>query len=65
MTEGPFQYALDADTHGVVRREIITYRVNKHGMLVKEITVREYYKDGDYQDSQSTLPLISTISSER
>ena len=29
MTEGPFRSAFDGDTEGVIRREIITYRMRK------------------------------------
>lgn len=65
MSEGPFKSAFDADTLGVVRREIVTYRVNKRGMLVKESAYRDYYPNGDYHDSQNTLPIMYTISDER
>ena len=57
MTEGPFKSAFDADTNGVVRREIVTYRM-KNGMMVKESAVRDYYASGDYHDSQSSTPLV-------
>ena len=57
MTEGPFKSAFDADTTGVVRREIVTYRM-KNGMMVKESAVRDYYASGDYHDSQSVAPLV-------
>ena len=57
MTEGPFKNAFDGDTEGVVRREIITYRV-KGDIMVKEEAARDYYKSGDYHDSQSTVPLV-------
>ena len=57
MTEGPFKSAFDADTNGVVRREITTYRL-KNGIMIKETAVRDYYKDGDYHDSQSAMPLV-------
>lgn len=57
MTEGPFKAAFDADTNGVVRREIVTYRY-KNGNIVKETAVRDYYKDGDYHDSQNAMPLV-------
>ena len=57
MTEGPFKAAFDADTNGVVRREIVTYRM-KNDMMVKETAVRDYYKDGDYHDSQNAMPLV-------
>jgi hypothetical protein len=57
MTDGPFKNAFDADTNGVVRREIVTYRM-KNGIMVKEEACRDYYKSGDYHDSQSTQPLV-------
>ena len=57
MTEGPFKNAFDADTDGVVRREIVTYRI-KNGMMVKETAVRDYYQSGDYHDSQNSMPLV-------
>ena len=57
MTEGPFKSAFDTDTNGVIRREIVTYR-NKDGVMIKETAVRNYYKDGDYNDSTSSIPLV-------
>ena len=57
MSDGPFKNAFDADTDGVMRREIVTYRI-KNGMLYKETATREYYKSGDYHDSQSTVAII-------
>lgn len=56
MTDGPFKSAFETDTTGVVRREIITYRA-KDGLMIKETAVRNYYKDGDYNDSISSIPL--------
>ena len=56
MSEGPFKSAFESDTAGVIRREIITYRL-LNGVMIKETTVRDYYKNGDYHDSQTTLPL--------
>lgn len=56
MTDGPFKNAFEADIKGVVRREIVTYRI-KDGMMVKESAVRDYYASGDYHDSHSSLPL--------
>ncbi len=53
---GPFKDAFEADTDGVVRREITTYRV-KDGIMVKEQAFRDYYESGDYQDSRNTLVL--------
>lgn len=57
MTDGPFKNAFEADITDVVRREITTYRV-KDGMMIKETAVRDYYNNGDYHDSQNTLPLV-------
>jgi hypothetical protein len=57
MTDGPFKSAFDGDTEGVIRREIITYRM-KGDIMVKEEAFRDYYKSGDYHDSQSTNPLV-------
>jgi hypothetical protein len=57
MTEGPFKNAFEADTTGVIRREIITYRI-KNGIMVKEEACRDYYKSGDYHDSQNSKPLV-------
>jgi len=57
MSDGPFKAAFDADTDGVIRREIITYRM-KNGIMVKEEASRDYYKSGDYHDSNNTKPLV-------
>lgn len=57
MTEGPFKNAFDSDVKGVIRREIVTYRI-RDGIMIKEEATRDYYKSGDYHDSQSTAPLV-------
>lgn len=57
MTDGPFKAAFDADIDGVIRREIITYRV-KDGMMIKEEASRDYYKSGDYHDTNNSKPLV-------
>jgi len=57
MTEGPFKSAFDADTVGVIRREIITYR-KRDNIMVKETATRDYYKSGDYHDTSSTTPIV-------
>jgi hypothetical protein len=61
MTEGPFKSAFDADIGGVVRREIVTYRKLSNGNMSKEVTVRDYYENGDYHDSQTTLVLTKDV----
>lgn len=57
MTDGPFKAAFDADVDGVIRREIVTYRI-KNGIMIKEEATRDYYKDGDYHDSNNSKPLV-------
>ena len=57
MSEGPFKSAFDADTGGVILREIVTYRM-RDGIMIKETASRDYYKSGDYHDSQSTTPMV-------
>ena len=42
---------------GVIRREIVTYRM-KNGIMVKEVAYRDYYASGDYHDSQAATPLV-------
>lgn len=54
--DGPFRSAFDIDTKGVVRREIVTYRM-QNGMMRKEIATRTYYESEDYNDSVSVIPL--------
>jgi len=58
MTDGPFKFAFNADTIGVIRREIITYRMRDDGRIFKEEAVRDYYQSGDYHDSQTAVPLV-------
>jgi hypothetical protein len=57
MSQGPFEDFFNADTAGVVQREVITYRII-NGKLSKEVAVREYYTDGDYHDSITVSPLV-------
>ena len=57
MTEGPFKNAFESDVDGVIRREIVTYRM-KNGIMTKESATRDYYNSGDYHDSLSTQLLV-------
>ena len=59
VDEGPFKLAFDTDTKGVIRREIITYRT-VNGMMRKEIAIRSYWSETDYNDSVMTIPLPET-----
>ena len=56
--DGPLVSAFETDPVGVVKQELITYRV-KDGMLRKEITTRKFNKDQtDWHDSQSVDPMM-------
>ncbi len=56
--DGPFVSAFETDIDGVVKQELITYRV-KDGMLRKETTSRRFNSDQtDWHDSQSTEPMM-------
>lgn len=54
--QGPFYAAFQGDTTGVIKQELITYRI-KDGILVKETVSRDYSKS-DYQDNTSVTPLV-------
>jgi hypothetical protein len=56
--EGPFTSAFESDIEGVVKQELITYRV-KDGMLRKEVTTREFRENGkDWNDTSCIQPLV-------
>ena len=54
-TSGPFKSAFEASTEGVIRQELITYRM-RDGILIKEVNVRKYTPN-DYIDSKDVIPL--------
>ena len=56
MKEGPFYEAFEGSKDGVIKQELITYKI-KNGMLVIEKTMREY-SNNDYQDTTSSTPLV-------
>jgi len=59
--DGPFKSAFERDTAGIIKQELITYLV-KDGMLVKEVTTRQFSKDGkDWHDNTSTQPLVEVV----
>ena len=56
--EGPFVSAFESDATGVIKQELITYRV-KDGYLRKEVTSRKFNSDqSDWHDSQSVDPIL-------
>ena len=52
---GPFYDAFEGSVDGVIKQELITYKI-RNGMLVIEKTQRSYSGD-DYQDTVSSMPL--------
>ena len=56
--DGPFVSAFETDSAGVIKQELVTYRV-KDGMLRKETTSRKFNADQtDWHDSQSVDPIM-------
>ena len=56
--DGPLVSAFESDPTGVVKQELITYRV-KDGMLRKETTTRKFNSDQtDWHDSNTVDPMM-------
>lgn len=56
--DGPFVSAFESDVTGVIKQELVTYRV-KDGMLRKETTTRMFRENGkDWHDTSSVEPLV-------
>ena len=45
---------LDKPRDGLIRQELISYE-RKNGKIYRKEEVREYLKDGDYQDHYTTI----------
>ena len=57
MQSGPMKEHIERSKEGVIKAEYTTYTV-KDGMLVKDTSIRQYRKDGDYNDSYHNEPLV-------
>jgi len=56
--DGPLVSAFESDVTGIIKQELITYRV-VDGMLRKEITSRKFNSDQtDWHDHSSVEPMI-------
>ncbi len=56
--DGPLVSAFQRNVDGVVKQELITYRV-KDGQFCKETTTRRFNKDqSNWHDTSSVEPLI-------
>ena len=57
MKEGPMKQHIERSKEGVIKEIHTTYTV-KDGHLVKDTSVRQYQKGGDYHDSYYNEPLV-------
>ena len=56
--EGPLVSAFQSDVKGVVKQELITYRV-RDGQFVKETTTRRFNEDQtNWHDTSSVEPVL-------
>ena len=56
--DGPLVSAFESDPEGVIKQELVTYRI-KDGMLRKETTTRKFNLDQtDWHDSNSVEPMM-------
>ena len=56
--DGPLVSAFNTDPEGVIKQELITYRI-KDGMLRKETTTRKFNSDQtDWHDSNTVDPMM-------
>jgi hypothetical protein len=58
MEDGPFKDSLEQSTEGVIRQELITYRIEA-GVLKRHIVTRDFIESGDYHDTSYSLPLVT------
>jgi|TARA_R100000935_G_scaffold25277_1_gene45141 hypothetical protein len=58
MKDGPFKRIFEDNLDGVIRQELVTYRM-KDGMLKRETVTRDYHESGDYNDSSYSQPLAT------
>ena len=58
MENGPFKQSLEEDMEGVIRQELITYRI-EDGVLKRQIVTRDFIESGDYHDTSYSLPLVT------
>ena len=56
--DGPLVSAFESDPTGVVKQELVTYRI-KDGMLRKEVTTRKFNSyQSDWHDSNTVDPMM-------
>jgi hypothetical protein len=57
IKEGPMKSHIERSKEGVIKEEYTTYSI-KDGLLVKDTSIRQYHKNGDYNDSYINEPLV-------
>lgn len=55
--EGPFLDAFNHKYDNTIKKELIIYRKNESGDIIKETTSRKYQSDGGYVDHSHSEPL--------
>ena len=58
MEDGPFKQYLEQDMEGVIRQELITYKI-EDGVLKRQLVTRDFIESGDYHDNSYSLPLVT------
>tara|TARA_R110000796_G_scaffold240290_1_gene361295 strand:+ start:902 stop:1087 length:186 start_codon:yes stop_codon:yes gene_type:complete len=59
MKDGPFKQAFEGDLEGVIRQELITYKV-ENGLLKRIVVTRQYHESTeDYMDSSASSPIAT------
>ena len=58
MEDGPFKQCLEQNTEGVIRQELITYKI-EDGVLKRKVVTRDFSDSGDYHDNSFSLPLVT------
>ena len=58
MEDGPFKQYLEQSTEGIIRQELITYRI-EDSVLKRQIVTRDFIESGDYHDTSYSLPLVT------
>ena len=58
MEDGPFKQYLEQDMEGVIRQELITYKI-EDGVLKRQLVTRDFQASGDYHDSSFSSPLVT------
>jgi hypothetical protein len=57
MKDGPMTEHINRSTEGMIKAEYVTYTI-KNGHLIKETSIRQFHKSGDYHDSFLSDPLV-------